>query len=173
MPNDNIAILRSFLACGDSAFKSGRYATAENFYQMALRFANRNLGPKFPETALANFSLSMFYLDRKMLDDAASFAHLALEVFIGIFGLEHPTTAMALHQLAEVRQAQNLPQIALPIRQRATAILNEHLPQYQRELNRFEQKKAQLKRAKRPERMEDIIDFKISHRLQRLISSDN
>jgi tetratricopeptide (TPR) repeat protein len=131
---DNLAILRSFLAAGDGALKLGKYASAEHFYQESLRFANRHLGAAFPETALANFSLSMFYLDRQQLPEAATYANAALNIFIGIFGNDHPTTAMALHQLAEVCQAQNLSDIAKPMRQRAKNILAEHLLGLQRRL---------------------------------------
>jgi tetratricopeptide (TPR) repeat protein len=132
--NDNLAILRSFLAAGDGALKLGKHASAEHFYLESLRFANRHLGPTFPETALANFSLSMFYLDRKKLVEAASHANAALNIFIAIFGSDHPATAMALHQLAEVCQAQNLSNIAKPMRTRAKEILADHLLSLKRRL---------------------------------------
>jgi tetratricopeptide (TPR) repeat protein len=132
--NDNLAILRSFLAAGDGALKLGKYSSAEHFYQESVRFANRHLGVTVPETALANFSLSMFYLDRKQLPEAATYANAALKIFIGIFGNDHPTTAMALHQLAEVCQAQNLTNIAKPMRQRSKEILADHLLSLQRRL---------------------------------------
>ncbi len=131
MTNDeNVALLRAFLSAGDGALKLGNHTSAEHYYQEALRFANRQLGPSVPETGLSNISLSMFYLDRKSLDEAAKYANAALDIFTQIFGSDHPATGIALHQLAEVCTAQDLLDVAKPIRRRATEILSDHIESF-------------------------------------------
>lgn len=118
------------MCAGDGALKLGKYSSAEHFYQRALNFANLHLGTTAAETALANLSLSMFYLDRKHLSQAASYANAAIDILTNIYGNDHPATGMALHQLGEVCLAQDLPAVAVPIKERAQKILEDHMPYF-------------------------------------------
>jgi hypothetical protein len=71
----------------------------------------------------------MIYLDRSELKAAEAFAKSAIEVFIEVFGAEHPATAMAMHQLGEVHLAQNKTEAAR-LQKQAAKVLAKTYGQY-------------------------------------------
>lgn len=121
------AIFKSFIVAADGAATLQKRSSAEYFYQEALSFSARHFGQNSAETGLANFCLSMFYLEYEQLPEATRYANIALAVFTQLFGNRHKTTAIALHQLAEVLSAQKMVTMATSIRKRASQILEEHL----------------------------------------------
>jgi hypothetical protein len=112
-------ILQTFLTAGDEARAIQDLVKAERFYHETIKVAVREFDKVIPEIALAKFHLSMIYLDRSELKAAEAFAKSALDVFVEIFGAEHPATAMAMHQLGEVHLAQNKTEAATMQKQAA------------------------------------------------------
>jgi hypothetical protein len=112
-------ILQTFLTAGDEARASLDLVKAERFYHETIRVAVREFDKVIPEIALAKFHLSMLYLDRSELVAAEAFAKSALDIFVEVFGPEHPATAMAMHQLGEVHLAQNKTEAATMQKQAA------------------------------------------------------
>jgi hypothetical protein len=124
---DSNSILQAFLSAGDGAQKLNKPASAEYFYTEALRFASGKAGAESLDAALAYYCLSTFYLGQKRLSEAASSAHAAVNICLFSLGKDHPSTALVLHQLAEICTAQKLHSVAQPIRKRAAEIMEEHL----------------------------------------------
>ena len=122
--------LQVFLTAGDEARAEGDLTKAERFYHETIKLAAAEFDESVPELALAKFHLSMIYLDRGTLVPAELFAKSALKIFMEIFGEDHPATGMALHQLAEVRLAQNKSNEASPLKEQATKILAQHYCEY-------------------------------------------
>jgi len=131
MRDDTIqSILKMYLKAGDEALAEGSQKTAERFYHEIVTLAAKELPDAAPETALAKFNLSMLYLDRGQTTEAAAFAQAALDMFTDLFGPDHPSTGMALHQLAEVQLVRK--EGARETKAQARKILEPHYRKYQR-----------------------------------------
>jgi tetratricopeptide (TPR) repeat protein len=124
-------ILKVYLRAGDEALAEGSMQKAERFYHEIVKLAAKELLDGAPETALAKFNLSMLYLDRGQTTEAAAFAQAAVDMFVDLFGHDHPSTGMALHQLAEVQQARREKE-SKHTKAKAQKVLEMHYRRYQR-----------------------------------------
>jgi tetratricopeptide (TPR) repeat protein len=107
---------------GKYLVKSAQYEQAEVFYQQALTFQEKVLGPEHPDTATTLHQMAHLYQEQGKYEQAETFHQRELTIRDKVFGPEHPDTAHSLFCMAGLYREQGKYEQAEVFYQRALSI---------------------------------------------------
>lgn len=123
--SDTVNIARVFLAAGDLALKDGKEDLAERHYKRAESILAQAIPQSGAAHALPALRLSELYCTQNRLTEAITHANSAVGILTATLGISHPSTALAMHHLAEVLELQKLNSVAKAVRRRSAQMLKE------------------------------------------------
>lgn len=123
--SETVDIARVFWVAGDLAVRDGNLGLAECHYKKAEAFLAHHIPQSQPAHALAAMRLSELYCKQDRLTEAITHANSAIGILTATLGVRHPSTALALHHLAEILELQKLNSVAKAVRRRSAQMLGD------------------------------------------------
>ncbi|MBT6458479.1 MAG: CHAT domain-containing protein, partial [Planctomycetaceae bacterium] len=114
---DHQATLKALNNLGRIYHRLNRLEEAEQLVLQALDIRRSVLGSEHPDVVRSMVDLGSIYIDEKRLDEADATLSEALALAEKVLGDQHPYTFEALNNLARVKEAQNLLQAAVQLRE--------------------------------------------------------
>lgn len=121
--SDTVNIARVFLAAGDLALRDGKHDLAERHYKRAESILAQHIPQTGAAHALPALRLSELYCLQRRLNEAITHANSAIGILTATLGVSHPSTALAMHHLAEILELQSLNSVAKAVRKRSAELL--------------------------------------------------
>ncbi len=121
--SETVNIARVFLAAGDLALRDGKQELAERHYKRAESILAQHIPQSGAAHALPALRLSELYCSQHRLNEAITYANSAIGILTNALGVNHPSTALAMHHLAEILELQSLNTVAKAVRRRSSEML--------------------------------------------------
>jgi tetratricopeptide (TPR) repeat protein len=106
-----------------------RYQDAESLLMKSLASREKLLGPGNPELCTSLGALAMSYQSQRRYDEAEAATKRCLAAREQVLGPDHPLVGQSLHQLARLYREHDRSADAMPVFERATAVLGPNHPE--------------------------------------------